>query len=1597
MWKHVALCTLVAILGAKMREGGNRSTTLWRIFVVALVFLVMSCESDADGDGCLGSTDNLITGMSDGCGTGMKPIGDGCLGSCILGGDGGCNDCGAGDGCDMDCGACGDCGSDNPYTYQGDVVEGAIQVHATNSLFQFIGSNLMDIVKTAAGDALEINENGEITICVPPIREGSGWAIELDMCNRNRDCKTSPSSSSNDGCSITVKLADPVISTVNGNEVRVRIDVDDIDARIPSRWRALYTIGIWSSCHLRVRKSGSIYATVPIQFNQNAQDHNHEIYVGGDAMNFQTSGVKVSGCSLEVTDFLGLNNLIIRQVVDGIGALSCRGCDTLADCGTGATRCQNGTCRDNSGRMCQGIQVGMDVGIDAGSLLQSIDPAAEGALGLRAFLGSYVHTSDGGLQLGGRLGAKAEPQSLCVPLRPSPAQPGVSNCRTGDNCDAIADLNSQGVIPSGPDAGTPFHVGLGVAMSGLNQVLWSAYSSGMLCLSIGGESEGLEILGTGLIGVFIQSLQGLTYNVDQPIMIQLRPQQAPVVDFKHDEGQGAEMDVRIPELALDFYTVADQRYARIFTLIADIELPLGVKAENNELSIAIGDLANVIDPETVKVTNIEMVQRREVENLVASLPSVIGGAAGGLLGDDLIPSIEIPEIEGIQINLVGPGVTILEENGQPAALGIFAKLGFADEFGSGLLRQLEPVITDLNIDMMTPKEMRAFLAARRQFEAGFSYRDVMPRVTAQMQVMGADLSDEQVEYAYSINEGPWSFWKKGPALTIDHPMIANEGRYDVRITARRAGDPTSGSRSHAEFSFVNDFTAPRISLSAVGSSVVPYAKDNVYPQEELTMQYRINSGAWSQRQPIHAIDLTENLTHGEKATVDVFVEDPSGNARSIRQTFGIKESAASVSDSASAQEAAGCATSSQQGGWMAVLAFLALVLGRRRRREYVQTAASPAYIAIAALGWLLLALTSAGCVDNAKDLRSASGDCDPACLTSEICDDGVCVPITCKDDKDCPGSAECVDGACIGGDQYCNDADDCEYGHICKDGICKPSECSVSDECDPNMCDGDKLPFCDFDDYPSVEAGECVCENSLELRKYGTWLRVVQLEKDDVVAFTYNESYGDLMFGVLNEDDTFDWEFLDGVPEGPVVAPPTGARNGVRAPGDVAGRYVAAVAEKVDDDYVLHAVYQYHDTTTDELSLRYTRGVRGAAGWSWTKFDIDNLDAAGMFPNIVLLGAQGDDDDAADELGIGIVYMTGDAMLPPDGSDPAEYFSQVSTAYAPTRTPDAAEDFHLVEGFDQVAEQAPCANLCASNSVCLDGANVCVPKKSGCAPACASTDTCVEWEGQVQCLPARDAKPGFSVTSKGVGLFSSSVVDADQTVHTAYYDQVHGVLKYVALERDGNTLVKKSEPLIVDGELDHASVGDVGRWTNIHVLDDGRVVIFYEDAGRAELRAAVVQGNNVSITVLDDGVYLGDGRETVSNNRVGSSVFARKRSGGGFDVYYQDTTDLVTRKLTWTDLSAAPDGHPLPIYGTEAGFERDPTPEGQSADENKRVTAEAAGGYGFFINVHALPQRTLFSSKRIAPAGKDGIMDVQTGTLKNSLIIGPVDPIIVGP
>lgn len=1573
-----------------------------RMLIMALVFLAMSCEEDGDdGDGCLGSTDGLIAGCSDGCGTGMKPVGgDGCMGDCLLGSaDGsGCmgdcldlDDCLGGDGC----GDCGDCGSDAPYEYTGDYQEDAVQIQVTNSLFNFVNQNLYTLLEVALGDDMPIVDD-KIKVCIPHRTD-----IEVTELCRHAD---SSGPCAGTGCALDVEIGNLSIVPQAPNGLKVAVTGVKANGDISANYSRCDTIKVST-------KSSGISLEIGMKFRKNNEyptgsDENIEIYLGGsDDLSiggignlelatrcrnckwYDEAACVTGGWSLGVGASLAIG-IVGGMIEDQIGAISCRGCDSNADCGTGATCGGGGVCNYPGkpfGQLCQGLQLGMDAKVDATGLLQSIDPGASAALGLGAWLGSVNAKPDKGIGFGARLGSASSPSSLCVPARPSPLTASES-CRNGKRCPLLSVLE-EGEVESGDNLSDPFHIGIAIAQGGLNQLLWSVYDSGALCLSIGGDSDaidGLDMLNTDLIGVLVNSLSSLTAGTAQPIMIQLRPEREPRIQLKKHRNQGAELDLEIPRIGLDFYTVVDQRYARIFTLTADIKLPLGVKATKEggttQLEIAIGDLADLIDPETTSVTNVDMISRDEVESLVAGLPGLIDGLAGELLGDDLIPPIEIPEMMGFSLDLVGPGLTVLDEGDRPAVLGIFATLGFANEGGGGLHAGLEPEIADLRVDIQDPRSLRADMAARRQAGGFFTYQELMPSVEVDMAVTGAA---DAVEYAYSINRGPWTFWEPGPTLKIDRPLLANENKYDVRITARRAGDANSGSKSHAKFSFVNDYTAPTAQLVADGSRVIVDAEDNVYDTNELTMRTRFNSGTWSESTPIAPIDIQGQLAERERVVVDVMVEDPSGNSRMVRRAFGEKKApVAAVNSGASSAE--GCSSSESKGGLLAAFALMGLLFIRGRRPNGA-IAASPARIALAVLAILLLGVGSAGCKN--KDVGGVDADeCDPACDSNSECVAGECVPIECSGPGDCPGGGECVDGECIY-QAPCGHNDDCDYGHICKNDVCVASECSVSDDCSSLSCPEGELPFCDYDDWSSVEAGECVCSESVPMRNYGTWLRTMPLEDGRLIALAYHETYGDLIFGTLQSDDSFEWDFIDGVPSGPVVGPSSGRRAGIRAAGDDAGRYVSAVVEKTDAGEVIHAAYQYQSTEEGTFSLRYARGIEGAAGWSWSTIDIDDLDVAGMFPTIALVPSapsisqdQGDVEGKGG--GIAIVYMSSDVAFAPSEDAPLQYFAQVSSAYSETREPESAEDFEIAEGLVQAENTDDCGGLCASRAVCAKALNACVETTSGCND-CEENETCVDVEGQAECHATSDGSAGMSVVPFGIGLFSSSVVDADGVMHVSFYDQAHGNLRYMSFKAVNGALAVQTAPMVVDGEDDAESVGDVGRWTNIHAMDDGKIVIFYEDAGRAELRAAVVEGNNVAITVLDDGVYSNHNADKVSTNRVGANAFARPLEDGGFEVFYQDATDMVARRVVWDDMSAAPTAHPYGVFGTEDGYQRDPSEDAQDVDSSERVVATPEGGYGFFIQVQDVPGKTVFASKRFSYSASVSRVetDVQAGSI----------------
>src|SRR5699024_2478461 len=109
-------------------------------------------------------------------------------------------------------------------TYEGDRVEGAIQIHATNSLFAFVNAELDQLIQTLLGDTMDatpIPGGVRINFCMP--RDTSAG---ITICTGDYNCRQSDSSTSNDGCNLPINLTDFDVTTRNHQSVRVGLNVE---------------------------------------------------------------------------------------------------------------------------------------------------------------------------------------------------------------------------------------------------------------------------------------------------------------------------------------------------------------------------------------------------------------------------------------------------------------------------------------------------------------------------------------------------------------------------------------------------------------------------------------------------------------------------------------------------------------------------------------------------------------------------------------------------------------------------------------------------------------------------------------------------------------------------------------------------------------------------------------------------------------------------------------------------------------------------------------------------------------------------------------------------------------------------------------------------------------------------------------------------------------------------------------------------------------------------------------------------------------------------------------------------------------------------
>jgi hypothetical protein len=138
----------------------------------------------------------------------------------------------------------------------------------------------------------------------------------------------------------------------------------------------------------------------------------------------------------------------------------------------------------------------------------------------------------------------------------------------------------------------------------------------------------------------------------------------------------------------------------------------------------------------------------------------------------------------------------------------------------------------------------------------------------------------------------------------------------------------------------------------------------------------------------------------------------------------------------------------------------------------------------------------------------------------------------------------------------------------------QPMMCEMDSDCNAGACDPGELPFC-VDNM-------CVCSDDIPPGRIGPYSHVAVGPDGTIWVSAYAQSHGDLVVAKATAGriaDT-DWEWVDGVPAGPVVVPGAMIRGGVSDPGPDVGMYTS-IAVAPDGTPMV----SYFDRDTASLKL----------------------------------------------------------------------------------------------------------------------------------------------------------------------------------------------------------------------------------------------------------------------------------------------------------------------------------------------------------------------------------------------------------------------------
>lgn len=761
--------------------------------------------------------------------------------------------------------------------------------------------------------------------------------------------------------------------------------------------------------------------------------------------------------------------------------------------------------------------LGIEGMIDIGQLMAGVSPGTEGFMEARMVPGGYVtlNTGTGGMSLGLITGLNADQNpatrgadlisepAYCVPPIPAPnfAAPPASLPVSARGTFTLRAANEfLGMPEPGSD------LAIGMSETTLDLAGHHLVTSGGMCLGVG--TSLISQLKLGTISLLVPSLNDLG-NGDEPLLLVTRPQRA--LDFTVGDGTEASpsIGIAIDDFEVDFYAFVFERYVRLFTM--SLDLNVGVNLEFDQVAgqpatvkpVLVGLTADQIH---ITVLNNEFVKETAAD-LEAVLPTVFNLALPLITGG--IDPIAVPDFAGFTLNnLMVQKVRTTEDD----FLAIYASLG-----ASSMMRQLAqtqvpdlaPVIDDLDrgaglkgwpVTVQVP---------------GPSVRSVTrpaPDVVraALAGFPGATLPAVTIDVASHDASGralEWSWNLDGGMwrpFTTAAPLVVTDKAFAWQ------GKYTIGLVSRVRGDY-RTTSSTITELPVVIDSAGPRIVEDEIRWEGTTLRvpahdlvHGDDGLAWAVGSITDDVPATEwQPSSAIDRQVIKDLSDVDGTVLLyVRDPLGNVSVLAYQGNFHGAPGEGGCSCDTTSGAPVGTLMVIALT------------------------GLILLFRLRAGTVgavlvrarrrlaSSQRYLGLAGLWIGAAVLTSMV-----------------PG---------------------------CSCGSNAAQSCELTEDCD-QTCPPGQIPLC-FDH-------ECTCTADVPYGRIGTHSDVAVAPTGEAVVSAYAQNHGDLVvaryFGTGRIPDTA-WEFVDGVPDGPVALPNSTVRGGIFEPGPDVGLYTSVAVTRTD-------------------------------------------------------------------------------------------------------------------------------------------------------------------------------------------------------------------------------------------------------------------------------------------------------------------------------------------------------------------------------------------------------------------------------------------------